>query len=82
MKITRSMVETETRILEADVKQHKHQIENNSIVFTHSKEGLLDFSIFVLANLQLLSPDFTINKDDVLFKKIAIIQKEIRELKR
>lgn len=82
MKITRNMIEVETKILEADLKQHEEQLKKYPHVTTHTKEGLLDFSIFILANMQLLSPDFTINKEDELFKKVAKIQQEIRQLKR
>lgn len=77
MKITRSLVDVQLKILESDIAMYKKEKTK-----THSKAGLLDFSILILANMQLLSPDFTINKEDELFKKVAKIQQEIRQLKR
>lgn len=77
MKITRSLVDVQLRILESDIALYKREKTK-----THSKAGLLDFSILILSNIQLVSPNMNINANDPQFQKLYLLQKQIRQLQK
>ena len=77
MKITRSLVDVQLRILESDIAMYKKEKTK-----THSKAGLLDFSILILSNIQLVSPNMNINANDPQFQKLYLLQKQIRQLQK
>ncbi len=81
MRITKYKIELDLQLLESAIKQHKDEVMHGKPTID-SKLGLLDKSIFILGDIQLLSPDFEINRKDPLFKKLAKLQYEIRQLSR
>lgn len=82
MKITRESVEFEINLLSKAVEYHKLELKKNEKRPADSKLGLIDKSVFILGDLQLLSPTLDIDRQDPLFKKIAKIQQEIRMMER
>ena len=81
MRVTKYKVELDLQFLESAIKQHKDEVMYGKPTID-SKSSLLDKSIFILGDIQLLSPDFEIDREDPLFKKLAKLQYEIMQLSR
>lgn len=80
MKITRDNIRIQLDILTKSIKIRKEYIKQG--LPAESKESLLDMSIFIIANIQLLSPDFTIDKGDPQFQRAMELQRQVRMLER
>lgn len=81
MKVTRNLVEVQLRFLENDIKDYKQAKDQKQRPHS-SITGLLDYTIFILGNIQLLSDDLEFDRNDVLFKRAIELQRQIRLLER
>lgn len=72
MRINREMFELEVKCLERDVKKKVRGVSNES------KSSLLDRVTLSIADLQLISPHLTIDKNSSDFKRISNIYSTIQ----
>ena len=76
MIITERVVDLEINRLEQDLKNKEMGVSKES------KTSLLDKCTFIIANLQLTSPQGDIDRSSPQFKRIAIIYTRIQGIRR